>query len=414
MPRKAKELSALVVSRLSDDGFHVVGNVPGLGLHIAGESRSWVLRFSFAGRRPETGLGSFPEVSLAHARQKARDARELVRKGINPIDSKQAVRRATAAASAAAKTFGQCAANYIDAKSPEWLNVKHLGQWRSTIETFANPTIGNLLVRDVDTPHVMAILEPIWKTKTETAVRLRGRLESILDWATVRGYRSGLNPARWKGHLSVMLPAPGKVANAEHHAALPYAEMPGFMARLRAIDGESAQALQFAILTAARSGEVRGATWREVDFDAKAWTVPAERMKAKKPHRVPLSHAALQLLRARPDGKQDDLIFASSRNGRQLSDMAMTATVRRMQVDAVPHGLARATFKTWATECTSVPREVIETALAHTLENKTEEAYWRGDLFDKRVRAMHAWAEFLNQPARASSVTPIRKNRAHR
>ena len=269
-------------------------------------------------------------------------------------------------------------------------------------------------MRDVDTPHIMAILEPIWKTKTETAVRLRGRLESILDWATVRGYRAGLNPARWKGHLSVMLPAPGKFANAEHHAALPYAEMPEFMARLRAVEGESAQALRFAILTAARSGEVRGATWREIDFDAKAWTVAAERMKAKTPHRVPLSEAALRLLRARPVGKLDDLIFASSRNGRQLSDMAMTATVRRLEVDAVPHGLARATFKTWATECTSFPREVIEMALAHSLENKTEEAYGRGDLFEKRVRAMRAWAEFLHQPAHATSVTPIRKAGARR
>ena len=288
----------------------------------------------------------------------------------------------------------------------------YLGQWRTTVETFANPVIGNLLVQDVDTPHVMAILEPIWRTKTETAVRLRGRLESVLDWATVRGYRSALNPARWKGRLSVVLPSPGKGASAEHHAALPYAEMPGFMARLRTIEGESVQALQFAILTAARSGEVRGATWREIDFDAKAWTVAAERMKAKKPHRVPLSEAALRLLRARPEGELDDLIFPSSRKGRQLSDMAMTATVRRLQVDAVPHGLARATFKTWATECTSFPREVIEMALAHSLESKTEEAYWRGDLFEKRVRAMRAWAEFLTQPARATSVTPIRKNRA--
>jgi len=407
-------LSALAISRLHRDGFHSVGEVPGLGLHIAGEARSWVLRFSFAGRRPEMGLGSFPEVPLASARQKARDARELVRQGLNPIDAKQAARSAAAAARAASKTFAECAANYIDAKSPEWANLKHLGQWRTTIETFANPVIGNLLVRDVDTPHIMAILEPIWKTKTETAVRLRGRLESILDWATVRGCRAGLNPARWKGHLSVMLPAPGKVANAEHHAALPYAEMPEFMARLRAVEGESAQALRFAILTAARSGEVRGATWREIDFDAKTWTVAAERMKAKTPHRVPLSEAALRLLRARPVGKLDDLIFASSRNGRQLSDMAMTATVRRLEVDAVPHGLARATFKTWATECTSFPREVIEMALAHSLENKTEEAYGRGDLFEKRVRAMRAWAEFLHQPAHATSVTPIRKAGARR
>jgi integrase len=209
-----------------------------------------------------------------------------------------------------------------------------------------------------------------------------------------------------------MLPAPGKVASAEHHAAPPYAEMPGFMARLRTIEGESVQALQFAILTAAWSGEVRGATWQEIDFDAKAWTVAAERMNAKRPQRVPLSEVALRLLRARPEGELEDLIFPSSRNGRQLSDTAMTATVRRLQVDAVPRGLARATLKTWATECTSFPREVTEMALAHSLENKTEEAYWRDDVFEKRVRAMRVWAEFLKQPALATGVTPIRKNRA--
>lgn len=381
--------------KLHRNGFHSVGEVPGLGLHVTGISRSWLLRFSFAGRRPEMGLGSFPEVTLATARQKARDARELVRQGFNPIDAKKAARSAAVAARATSKTFAECAARYIDAKSPEWANAKHLAQWRTTIEAFANPTIGALSVRDVDTPHVMAILEPIWKSKTETAVRLRGRLEAILDWAAVRGYRVGPNPARWKGHLSVMLPAPSKIAATEHHTALPYVEMPGFMAQLRAVEGESAQALQFAVLTAARSGEVRGATWQEVDFDAKAWTVPAGRMKARKPHRVPLSEPALRLLRTRLAGKPTDLIFSSSRSGRQLSDMAMTATVRRMKVDAVPHGLARATFKTWATECTSFPREVVEMALAHTLENKTEEAYWRGDLFEKRVRAMQAWAKFL-------------------
>jgi integrase len=397
VPRRTQALSALAVSKLRGDGFHAVGEVPGLGLQIVGEARSWLLRFSFQGRRPERGLGSFPEVSLALARQKAREARELVRQGINPIEANQAAKSCADATRASAKTFAECAARYIDAKSPEWANVKHLGQWRATIETFANPVIGTLLVQDVETPHVMAILEPIWKTRTETAVRLRGRIEAILDWATVRGYRAGPNPARWKGHLAVMLPAPGKIAKAEHHAALPYIEMPRFVSRLRSIEGNSARALEFAILTAARSGEVRGATWGEIDFDARTWTVPAERMKTRKPHRVPLSEPTLRLLSRSSRGQDSELIFPSTRNGRQLSDMAMTATVRRMQVNAVPHGLARATFKTWATECTSFPREVIEMALAHTLENKVEEAYWRGDLFEKRVVAMRAWAEYLGQ-----------------
>jgi integrase len=395
MPRWKKPLTAVAVANLGHDGFHAVGEVPGLGLHISGKARSWLLRFSFAGRRPEMGLGPFPEVSLARARERARTARDLIRSGINPIEANEGERRDAAARTAATKTFKDCASQYVDAKSPEWTNAKHVWQWRSTLETFAHPLIGEISVRDVDTPHVMAILEPIWKTKTETAVRLRGRLEAILDWATVRGLRSGPNPARWKGHLAVMLPSPRKVAAAEHHAALPYDKMPAFMARLRKIEGESARALQFAILTAARSGEVRGATWSEVDFVNKTWTIAGERMKAKRPHRVPLSQEAVRVLRAQPFGKPADLVFKSARNGRQLSDMAMTATVRRMDVNAVPHGLARATFKTWATEATDFPREVIEMALAHTIENKTEEAYWRGDLFEKRVKAMSAWAEFL-------------------
>lgn len=342
------------------------------------------------------GLGSFPEVTLAAARQKARDARELVRNGVNPVEAKRDLRRRVAAASAASKTFAECAASYIDVKSPEWSNAKHRGQWEATIATFANPVIGNLSVKDVETPHVMAILEPIWKTKTETAVRLRGRIESVLDWATVRGYRSGPNPARWKGHLSVMLPAPSKVSSAEHHAALPYTEMPAFVSRLRLVKGESARALEFAILTAARSGETRGATWGEIDLDARAWTVPPERMKAKKAHRVPLSGAAIRLLQAQPAGNTSDLVFRSSRGG-ALSDMAMTSLVRRMGIDAVPHGLARATFKTWATECSSFPREINEAALAHTLENKTEAAYWRGDMLVKRSELMQAWADFIGQ-----------------
>jgi integrase len=390
MPRRAKELSALGVSKLKSDGFHLVGVVPGLGLSVAGSSRSWLLRFSFEGTRPETGLGSFPEVPLAVARQKALEARELIRQGINPIAAKHVAKSAAAAASAAARTFADCAAQYIEAKSPEWSNAKHLGQWRATIETYANPVMGHSLVQDIDTPHVMAVLEPIWRTKTQTAVRLRGRLESILDWATVRGYRSGLNPARWSGHLCFILPAPGKVASAEHHAALPYAQMPEFMTRLESVDGQSARALEFAILTASRPGEVRGGTWREIDLAARTWTVPAERMKARRAHRVPLSSTAFRLLSLRQAGVSgDDLLFPSSRGG-PLSDMAMTSQLRRMDVNAVPHGLARATFKTWATESSNFAREVIEMALAHTLENKTEAAYWRGDMFAKRVKLMQA------------------------
>jgi integrase len=399
MPRKAEEVTALAVRRLGD-GFHAVGGVPGLYLQVDGSARSWVLRVVVLGRRRDMGLGPFPEVSLANARDAAGAARVQARQGIDPIDARRAARSNSAAARESAKTFDECAAAYIAAKGGEWANAKHGDQWRNTISTYASPVIGRMLVADVDTPHVLAILEPLWQTKTETAVRLRGRLERVLDWAAVRGYRPPApNPARWRSHLDVMLPQPAKVKKAEHHAALPYAQLPRFMARLRGVEGESARALEFAIFTAARSSEVRGATWAEIDLEAKTWTIPGARMKAGKAHRVPLSEPALRILRKQR--RQGDLVF-TGRNGGQLSDMAMTLVVRRLAVDAVPHGLARATFKTWATEQSTFAREVIEQALAHVLENKTEDAYWRGDLFDKRVRLMHAWGSYCSRPVGSS------------
>jgi integrase len=340
-------------------------------------------------------------VSLAQARQKAKDARELVRQGINPIDAAKAARSAAAAALAASQTFAQCAAAYVRAKSPEWSNAKHAWQWTASLATYADPVIGNLLVKDVDTPHVLRVLEPVWTTKTETATRLRGRIEAILDWAIARGYREGPNPARWKGHLSVMLPSPKKIAPAEHHAAMPFADVPAFMRKLEAVDAQGARALRFTILCASRSGEVRGARWSEIDDAARVWTIPAERMKARKEHRVPLSDHALQLLRELP--RDGDLVLPAPRGGK-LSDMTMTAVLRRLGVDAVPHGF-RASFKTWASERANFPREVVEAALAHTLENKVEAAYQRGDLFDKRARLMQAWADYcVGGPAKVIAM----------
>lgn len=407
MPKKAAELSPLEVGRLSREGFNPVGGIPGLGLQIAGDARSWVLRFSFEGRRPEMGLGGFPEIPLADARQKARDARELIRQGVNPIDAAKAEKSTRAAARAASKTFSQCAAAFIRAKSPEWANSKHAAQWASTLATYAEPIIGELLVQDIDTPHILAILEPIWLEKTETATRVRSRLENILDWAIARKYRAGPNPALWKGHLSHMLARPAKVQTVEHHAALPYSQLPAFMERLRAAEGQGARALEFVILTAARSGEVRGAAWSEID--GSLWNVPAERMKMKRPHRVPLSKPALQLLKGQD--KDGELIFPNTKGG-PLSDMTLTAVLRRMNMEEVPHGF-RATFKTWASEQTNFPREVIEMALAHTIENKVEEAYQRGDLFEKRAKLMQAWGDYCTR-APSANVTPIRKDRAAR
>jgi len=400
MPRKAKELSALEVGRLRAPGLHFVGGVRGLALQVApGGARTWVLRFSIAGKRRDMGLGGFPEIALAGAREKAREARAKADQGIDPILHRQEARSALLASAAAAKTFAQCVTGFVDAKSAEWRNPKHRQQWINTLEQYAYPVIGSMLVRDVTLAHVLKILEPIWPTKTETASRVRGRIESVLDWATVRGYRSGENPARWRGHLDKLLPKPSKVAKVEHHPAVDVNAVPGFMSELRKQKGLGARALEFLILTAARSGEVRGGTWDEIDLDNAVWTIPAERMKAGKEHRVPLSPAVLKLLRALPRIEGTSLLFPSTKNT-PLSDMTLTGVMRRMGVEAVPHGF-RSTFRDWASERTNFPRDVAEMALAHTIESKVEAAYRRGDLFDKRVQMMSAWAKFCEGPASA-------------
>ena len=397
MGRKAKELGPLAVSRLASPGLHFVGGVAGLALQVNQRgARSWVLRVQVGDKRRDMGLGGFPDVSLTGAREAAREARAKVRDGVDPIADSRALRSAMKADQAQAKTFKFCALAYIDAHEAGWRNAKHAQQWRNTLDTYAYPVIGNLLVRDIGLPHVLAVLEPIWITKTETASRLRGRLESIVDWATTRGYRAGLNPARWKGHLDTVLPAAGTVANAGHHSALPVGEIGAFMKTLRGQVGMSAQALEFTILTVARSGEVRGARWTEIDLDAATWTVPAERMKAGKEHRVPLSADALAVLNALPHDDRNALVFASPRGG-MLSDMSLTAVLRRMKVDAVPHGF-RSSFRDWCAERTNYPREVAEMALAHAIGDKVEAAYRRGDLFDKRRRLMKDWAAFCANP----------------
>lgn len=284
---KAKEMGALEVSRITRRGMNFVGGVAGLGMTVnAGGSRSWVLRARVGGIRRDMGLGGYPDVPLAQARELAREARAQMRLGLDPIEEGKKLRSALIASRAAAITFSKAATLYIEAHEASWKNAKHRQQWENTLNTYAKPEIGSLLVRDVELPQVLKVLEPIWKEKTETASRLRGRVESVLDWATARGYRIGPNPARWKGHLDKLLPAPGKIAKTDHHRALPYRQISEFMARLQQAEGVGARALEFTILTAARSGEVRGATWAEFDLDGALWVVPAERMKAKKEHRV--------------------------------------------------------------------------------------------------------------------------------
>jgi integrase len=408
MPKRISEMSALAVSRISAPGLHFVGGVSGLALQVSpAGARSWLLRIHVNGKRREMGLGAFPDVTLSQARDKARAQRELLDRGIDPVEHRQAERRANAVSQASTVTFEKAATAYIEAHESTWRNAKHGQQWANTLKTYAHPHIGHLAVANIELPHILAVLEPIWKIKTETASRLRGRLELVLDWATARGYREGLNPARWRGHLDKLLPKPSKVARVEHHAALPVQDMGAFMARLRQQQGMGARALEFLILTAARSGEVRGATLDEFDLEAGMWTIPAERMKAGKEHRVPLVQAAIDLIKALPQMAGTPYVFHAPRGG-QLSDMTITAVLRRMEVDAVPHGF-RSTFRDWAAERTNYPRDMAEMALAHTIGNKVEEAYRRGDMFEKRRRMMADWAKFCDTVEPKGAVVPMIK-----
>lgn len=393
MPKIAKELSALQVSRLIQPGHHSVGGVTGLYLYVTPTgARSWVLRTMIGSKRRHMGLGAFPAVTLAMAREKARAARDEVQAGADPIAVRQQTASKLVAEQLNAVTFEQAAKAYIEAHGETWKNPKHRAQWSSSLATYAFPVIGSLHTAHITQTHILTVLEPIWKAKNETAVRVRGRIEAVLDWATVRGYRDGENPARWKGRLDKLLPAPGKIQKTAHRKALPIDDLPQFMRNLRTQDGLAAKALEFAILTAARSGEVRGAIWSEIDIKAGIWTIPGERMKAGRDHRVPLSTHAIELLQNLPRFVDCEYIFPSPR-AKCFSDMALLEVMRRMKVDAVPHGF-RSTFRDWAGERTSYPRELAEQALAHTIENKVEAAYRRGDALEKRRVMMQNWSDF--------------------
>jgi len=346
------------------------------------------------GRSHEMGLGSCITVDLAGARAKARACRQMLLDGVDPLGQRRDARRAHALDEAKRITFDECAAAYIDAHRGSWKNAKHVAQWENTIATYASPLIGGLPVAAVDTDLVVKVLRPIWRNKTETAVRLRGRIEAILGWATVSKFRQGDNPARWRGHLDNLLANPNKIAPVKNHPALPWRDVGGFMDELRACEGVAARAIEFTILTACRSGEVRGARWSEIDLVAKVWTIPAGRMKAGKEHRVPLSIAAMVLLKSLE--RVGDVVFPGRGKDLPLSDMSLTAVLRRMgHGDITVHGF-RSTFRDWCSEEASnaFSREVCEHALAHSLPDKVEAAYRRGDLFEKRVTLMQAWASY--------------------
>jgi integrase len=385
----------------------------GLYLRVTPEgARNWVLRYMLDRKPHWMGLGPLALCSLAEARARALEARKQRHDGIDPIAARRAERARLRLDASKAITFKQCAETYIAAHRAGWRNPKHAAQWSATLATYAYPVVGGLPVQSLENGLVLRVLEPIWTAKPETASRVRGRIEAILDWAAVRGYRTGENPARWRGHLDKQLPQKTKVREVAHHAALPYAELPAFLPTLRAQVGVSARALEFLLLTAARTGEVIGARWSEIDLIDKVWTVPAGRMKAHREHRVPLSPQALAILCDMQADRRDDdrtFVFPGHKAGAPLSNMALLMLLRRVgRADLTAHGF-RATFKTWASERTAFQREIIEVALAHLMSgDKTEEAYWRGDLLSKRRRLMEAWGSFCSEPRRAGEVLPLR------
>jgi integrase len=406
----AEKVSAKLAKK---PGMHAMGDPPGLYLAVEGGAKSWILRYSLNGRRRDLGLGSYADFTLAEARERARERRKLVADGLDPIELKRERREAAVLDTMTRKSFGDCLTAYLKAHSSGWRNPKHRAQWRTSVETHAKALLP-LNVAAITVEHVHHVLDPIWKEKTETASRVRGRIEKVLDWATVRRYRTGENPARWKGNLSELFPAPGRVTPVEHHPALPYRDMGAFMVDLREQDGIGARALEFAILTAMRSGEVRGATWDEIDLAHREWTIPASRMKAQKEHRVPLTDASVAILEKMDKHKMSDgIVFPGAKEGKPLSDMALTAVLRRMKrEDIVPHGF-RSTFRDWAAETTSYPNHVVEMALAHTIGDKVEASYRRGDLYEKRKRLMADWARYCAKVQDTTGNVVPMKGRKH-
>jgi integrase len=406
MPKTAAELGPLAVSRLKKKGWNAVGGVSGLGLQITSSgARSWVLRIMVGGRRRSMGLGGFPTVGLAEARQKAREAREMVSKSVDPLLAKDKAKAALLAAQAIAVTFEDLAKQFIRSKESGWTNTKHAAQWTSSLNRYVFPIIGKKIVADIDENEVLRVLEAepeigkgsFWNTRTETASRVRQRIEAILDYATVRKLRQGENPARWKGRLASALPQRSKVKPVRHHSALKHKELPDFVAKLRHQNGQGALALEFLILTASRSGEVRGSVWKEVDLSQKLWIIPGVRMKSGREHRVPLCDRAIEILKGQKRGEAGSLIFPSSK-ATQLSDMTLTAVLKRMKVEVTAHGF-RSTFRDWAAEETRYPNHVAEQALAHTIGDKVEAAYRRGDLLAQRREMMNDWAMFVESKA---------------
>jgi integrase len=407
MARTLNRLSNFKVERAKQPGMYADGG--GLYLRVAeGGSKQWVFRYTVDGRLRDMGMGPEHTLTLAEARERATQARKLRLDGIDPIEHKRAQRAAAAAEAAKAMTFKECAEGFIKDNEAEWTNPKHRKEWETTLSTYVYPDLGRLSVAAIDTPLVLKVLKPLWERIPETASRVRGRIENILGWATVHHYRAGDNPARWRGHLEHALPARSKVAKVEHHAALPYSEIAGFMAKLRQNTAVGARVVEFIALTAARLSEAIDAEWSEIDLDSRLWTIPASRMKGGREHRVPLSSASIKVLRQMVAIRQSDYVFPGARKGRPVGENTPARLAKEAAgSDITVHGL-RSTFRDWAAERTNFPREVAEMALAHAIPNAVEAAYRRGDLFEKRRRLMDSWAEFCGKPSVSSKVVALR------
>ncbi|MGJ8590181.1 MAG: tyrosine-type recombinase/integrase [Yoonia sp.] len=412
MPKRALELKSIQVNRIATPGRHPVGGVSGLHLNVTDTgAKSWILRVMVGNKRRHIGLGSLADVSLAQARDLAREKRKMIAEGIDPVEVRKETRALALLQSEKGITFEDAFERYFAEKlESELSNPKHRAQWRSTLTTYAYPTIGNLAVNEVSKEAVLSVLAPIWVTKTETATRVRQRIERVLDWATAMGYRSGPNPALWKGNLQQLLPAPAKIKNVVHYPAIALDDVTRWFKILRTRDGVAAKAVEFLTLTASRSQEIRKARWDEISFETGVWNVPADHMKAKIAHRVLLSKAALELLQKTPRFEGCSLVFPSPRNG-EMSDATLAAVLKRIQkaemsdgglgfVDpvsrrpAVPHGL-RSTFRDWAAEKTEHASDLAEIALAHEVGNEVQRAYRRGDMLERRRQLMEDWAVFL-------------------
>ena len=400
-------LTALQVQKLSKPGYHA----DGAGLHLcvkATGGKSWIFRYRYGGKEREMGLGPLHTVSLAEAREKALAQRKMLLAGVDPLAAKHASEVQRKLAEASVITFDTAATSYIASHRAGWKNEKHAEQWTNTLTTYASPVFGSLPVADITTPLVLRVLEPIWTTKTETASRVRGRVEKVLDWCKTQGYRTGDNPAAWRGHLENLLSAPQKTKKAEHHPALPWREIGTFMQELRTMPGTAALATEFIILTNCRTSEAIEARWSEIDTVEKRWTIPAARMKAAKEHTIPLSDAALAVLqRLKAETKEGEFVFPGGKKNTALSNMACLALLKRMgRGDLTVHGF-RSSFRDWAGESTAHPREVIEHAMSHQLKDKAEAAYQRGSLLERRRVLMADWAQYCAQPAATGVVVPL-------